>query len=368
MAQLPDDLLTRPAHLGARIVALGFLDDAVSAQPRLADPDDEEALHDFRVALRRLRSVVKAYAAHLSGSVPKKDRRALRSLAAATNRNRDAEVLVAWIRERISRLAPRERIGATWLAEQLEARRKEESQNATDRVRQDFPALERRFRKHLRAYQVTLGVDEGAHQPAFDAAAATATRDASEELSDRLGAVESEQDAAAAHRARIGAKRVRYVLEPFAGRVPGGAQLVQRLKGLQDLLGEFNEMHILATEIVAGVERAAAERAHRVHDLMVGGAPEQARRAAQRQRDERPGLHALASLAAARRRELFRTFDSEWLDGRAAPFLAQVASAADALERTPPPAAPEPAAPARSPRRRPSRRRASRPPKVRRPR
>ncbi|HJS42743.1 MAG TPA: hypothetical protein VJ755_04680, partial [Gemmatimonadales bacterium] len=77
-------------------------------------------------------------------------------------------------------------------------------------------------------------------------------------------------------------------------------------------------------------------------------------------------LRALASLVAARRRELFRTFDSEWLGGRAEPFLAQVAGAADALARTPP--ALEPAAPAPSRRRRrAARRRNSRTPKVRRP-
>src|SRR5262245_636122 len=143
MAHLPDDVLTRPAPLGARLVALGFLDDAVSAQPRLADPDDEEALHDFRVALRRLRSAVKSYRAHLHGSVAKKDRRALRSLAAATNRNRDAEVLVAWIRERIRRLALRERVGATWLAERLETRREGGTEKDNRRVGQGYSEVER---------------------------------------------------------------------------------------------------------------------------------------------------------------------------------------------------------------------------------
>src|SRR5690242_12213681 len=37
-----------------RLVALGHLADATAAQSRLANQSDNEALHDFRVALRRL--------------------------------------------------------------------------------------------------------------------------------------------------------------------------------------------------------------------------------------------------------------------------------------------------------------------------
>ena len=49
-------LLPRPPEEGARRLALSYLDQAARARPRLADPADAEALHDFRVGLRRLRS------------------------------------------------------------------------------------------------------------------------------------------------------------------------------------------------------------------------------------------------------------------------------------------------------------------------
>ena len=58
--------LSRPPEEGARLLALSFLDQAAQARPRLADPADTEALHDFRVGLRRLRSCLRAYRRRIS--------------------------------------------------------------------------------------------------------------------------------------------------------------------------------------------------------------------------------------------------------------------------------------------------------------
>jgi CHAD domain-containing protein len=53
------------------------------------EPSDKEALHDFRVALRRLRSLMRAYQAYLRGSQAKKLRQRLKALAGSTNLARD---------------------------------------------------------------------------------------------------------------------------------------------------------------------------------------------------------------------------------------------------------------------------------------
>lgn len=49
-------LLDRPAAEAARLLALRMLDAAAAARLRMDNPADPEALHDFRVAIRRLRS------------------------------------------------------------------------------------------------------------------------------------------------------------------------------------------------------------------------------------------------------------------------------------------------------------------------
>ena len=67
--RLDGELLDGPAAAGARVLALGRLADAEEAAARLADPADAEALHDFRVAVRRLRSTLRLLAPALEGAL-----------------------------------------------------------------------------------------------------------------------------------------------------------------------------------------------------------------------------------------------------------------------------------------------------------
>src|SRR5919205_1701354 len=93
----PDRLLDRHPKEAARVIALEFLAQASAARERLDDPSDAEALHDFRVAIRRLRSTIRAFRRELDESVGGKARRRLRRLAQATNGGRDAEVQIEWV-------------------------------------------------------------------------------------------------------------------------------------------------------------------------------------------------------------------------------------------------------------------------------
>src|SRR4051794_18063096 len=58
---LPDYLLDLPAEEAARLIALSLLDRAAAAAARMTDPSDPQALHDFRVATRRLVACLQAY-------------------------------------------------------------------------------------------------------------------------------------------------------------------------------------------------------------------------------------------------------------------------------------------------------------------
>src|ERR1700728_1590690 len=120
---MPDggEIPFRSPEGGARRLALSYLDQAVAALPRLSDSADREALHDLRVALRRLRSCLRAYAAHLGDSVPRKLTRRLRRIAGATGPGRDAEVQIAWLRKQMRGLARHQRSGGSWLVKALGA-------------------------------------------------------------------------------------------------------------------------------------------------------------------------------------------------------------------------------------------------------
>src|SRR5688500_1324345 len=113
-------LLSASAQEGARLVALRYLDQAVSAAQRLHDPMDAEALHDFRVGLRRLRSCLRAYADLLDESVGDKGHRRLSEIADRTNPGRDAEVQLGWLERLGKELHTKHGAGVKWLAGDLE--------------------------------------------------------------------------------------------------------------------------------------------------------------------------------------------------------------------------------------------------------
>ena len=128
-------LLADSVGHAARTLLRAHLETARSACDRLDDVDDIEALHDFRVALRRGRSVLRAYRPWLGDILGKRVRR-LKRLARSTNSARDAEVMLAWIRTE-RRLRARARPGFAWLEHWLATRCEasyEELRRALDRV------------------------------------------------------------------------------------------------------------------------------------------------------------------------------------------------------------------------------------------
>ncbi|MGH7645702.1 MAG: CHAD domain-containing protein, partial [Gemmatimonadales bacterium] len=258
---LPVDILHRPAGEAARLIALGFLDAAAAAQARLADPEDLEALHDLRVALRRMRSTLRAYRGTLGGTVAKKLRRHARDLARSTTAGREADVQLAWLRAQEAALSPRERAGFLWLEGRLEQRRRAAYDGLARRLPRAFAKLEQRLRRRLAIYRMKVHVGDGAAVPLFGAVAADALRTQAGELLQRLEGVQDAADAPGQHAARIATKRTRYLLEPLTARVQGGRVLVRDLQQLQDVLGELHDVHVLADEVAAAVAEAAAARA-----------------------------------------------------------------------------------------------------------
>src|SRR6267143_2102715 len=93
-----------------------------SARVRLRNADDTDALHDFRVAMRRLRSTLRAYQPQLARLVPAKLRRRLRDLARATGEARDVEVQISWLEHQRKELPPARRAGVPWLLARLTQR------------------------------------------------------------------------------------------------------------------------------------------------------------------------------------------------------------------------------------------------------
>ena len=242
-----------------RLIALGYLAQATRARPRIDDPADAEGLHDFRVALRRLRSCLRAFRPELESTVGRRLRRRLRQLADATGARRDLQVHGAWVEEQLQELTARERIGAEWLLEWMARREERAGQRLARTVRERYPRLRRRLERRLSFYPIPVSLDGETRLEPAGAAVARTLRTMTLELEHALARVHSISDDREAHLARIAAKRLRYLLEPFAGELPGAPVLIDRLKLLQDALGDLHDVHVFVGELRDALEEVAGE-------------------------------------------------------------------------------------------------------------
>ncbi|MDQ3138037.1 MAG: CHAD domain-containing protein [Gemmatimonadota bacterium] len=320
---LPDYLLDLPAEEAARLIALGLLDRTADAARRLADSTDPMALHDFRVATRRLRSGLEAYRPEIDGSVSRASRRRLRRLARATRRSRDFEVHLHWERAQDAVLTERQRTGLRWHLERLEARRHRADRRLGVLVAGRFARFERRLRRRLEAYR--LHIERDPTRRRHEAAAVLGRRlcKFGGDLECRLAAMRTMADDAAARRARIAAKRLRYLLEPIRGEVDGVEPLIVRLRDLQDALGELHDSQTHWVELSGEVESAGREHARRLEGALRDGG-ERGPEGADAGDDPRPGLLALLERLDDREAEAFARLRADWLAGAADGFFEAV--------------------------------------------
>lgn len=242
-------LLRQPAALAVHRHTLALLDrtrDSAIALVHASD-DDPEALHDFRVAVRRLRSWLQQWKQLLDDTVSHRLRRDVRDLARATGPARDLQVHAEWLRGEHDRARGHLHTEIARLVDHFEGGRRTAMADAR-RAAAELVALHVELSRRLgescvrqhprRSDDATLG-----------SAVAALLRSASVELHDRLAAVRSSSDHEPLHDARIAAKRMRYLLESLDGTVPGAAVAIRDLKAFQDRAGDANDAHVFAKEL-----------------------------------------------------------------------------------------------------------------------
>lgn len=250
-ARLPSDLLNRPAREASRVLALSYLDQIDRAQRRLGDSLDPEALHDFRVGLRRFRSCLRAYRVPLKGSVTGRMRSEVRELARATNAGRDTEVQLAWLRAQAGQLGAEDTAGFFWLVGRLEGRKQETHDADLALIARRYTKAALRFRRALGTLRIELDDGRAQRLATFGEVTGGLLRQQVARFQAALGRIRDASDAEAVHRARIAAKRLRYLLEPLSRGNRRAGAIVRRLKEAQDLLGQHHDMHVLTSSIAS---------------------------------------------------------------------------------------------------------------------
>jgi CHAD domain-containing protein/CYTH domain-containing protein len=325
------ELLEQPVERAARDVAMRLLERAEKERARLDRGDDPEALHDFRVAVRRLRSWLKAFKGPLRGSVSGKPRDLLRRVAHATNAGRDAEVHIEWLRSQPEFFRRRSRTGTEWLVARLESTHRaalEPLKKATDG---DFVDVRRALERSLETYSRRVRL--AAQDTTFAAAVAERIREQSSDLRRRVAEISGSRDEERAHAARIAAKHLRYLLEPVGAGLEAGESLIERLKGLQGVLGALHDAHVFGAEVTQAMVAAAAEGAGRLSSAILEGDPGRGSRRRHGRDPMRPGLVAIARRLRRTADASFAEFAAEWRDESSSAFWDDADRAAASLRR-----------------------------------
>lgn len=259
-----------PALDGYRAV-LANLADAVEANwEGTVDDVDPEFLHDLRVAVRRIRSVLSQGKGVIPAEARKRFRDGFGWLGQITGRPRDLDVyLIEWDRY----VAPMPEDVAEALGpvlEHLQAERRAEHAGLAG-------ALESgRARQLLADFRGWLDdpvgeLDDEARHPLAEVVADRIAA-AQRQLLQRGRAIGPLTPAEELHELRKDAKKLRYLLECFGGllKTTQRKAFLQRLKALQDNLGELQD-----TEVHAEQLRAVSATLHQAgassHTLVAAG-------------------------------------------------------------------------------------------------
>jgi CHAD domain-containing protein len=240
------ELAARASAERGRVVA--------SILTRTGAPDDE-AVHDFRVALRRLRSLLRPARALYGEQRTRAVERELRDVAATTGALRDEEVL----RETLSALALAPRTRATvvrWLA----SREKRERAQRRSVARGLAGPVGERLTRAVEALDALLA------RPKRELSTGRLARRVLRALARQIGALAREPvaDVVAMHELRIRWKRARYFCE-LLERVGAPIALAKPAAQLQKRLGELHDLD----EAVVRVRRARSLSRRAQHAVLV---------------------------------------------------------------------------------------------------
>lgn len=122
MARAPqfDDLSAdQPVGAAAGVVVRALLEDVVRLAPAVLSGDDTRAVHDLRVAIRRMRSALVTFADALPRKRRKRASRALRRIGGKLGSVRDADVQLAVVRAAFSRASDVDRAGISYVLESI---------------------------------------------------------------------------------------------------------------------------------------------------------------------------------------------------------------------------------------------------------
>jgi len=219
-----------------------MLDIARQNMPGIVAGHDTEFLHDYRICLRKMRSVLNLVKDAYPVGASQRMRTILGELARQTNRLRDLDVCRAAWHDYTALLPPELRSALDEMCRDLSAQREQEAGQIASRMRSDstlrlFQEIEEFF-----APQTLHEPSPAASLPVGPLAFRGIIR-RYRKIRRITAGTGAETAAEEVHRLRIECKKLRYLMEFFAELAPGteGTDMLKQLRRLQNRLGEFND-------------------------------------------------------------------------------------------------------------------------------
>lgn len=219
-------------------------------EPFVVQDIDVEFLHDYRIAIRRTRSVLGQLGRVFAPEIVERFRQDFAAMGRASNRLRDLDVYLLRQQEYTAMLPPELRDGIGPLFDHLQAQRA----SALAEVATEIESP--RHAAVLRDWEVFLSEPCGSHPEAADAGRLIIDF-AQQRIWKRYRRIvkagnrllNGDVDEAELHALRIEFKKLRYLLEFFESLFPRKTfkWLVRQLKEVQEILGEINDLRMQET-------------------------------------------------------------------------------------------------------------------------
>jgi len=256
-----------------RELAVKQLDRFMSFEPKVLRGDDPDAIHDMRVASRRLQQVLDLLYPKPRPKEVQRLRRSIRRSRRALGEVRNCDVLLLSVEKPLGRKRSARREAWTAVKHYLLERRSESFVKAMRKMNKVNLAV---FYVHTKELLLTPAAPQPhGHHPAGDPAPPQPTplpfpERIAEALTgiwnafvDQIALSQRDTSGPVIHGVRIAAKRVRYLLEVVHEfEVAGSADALAWLRRLQQHLGEWHDLEVLEQMMVEMLARPAFLRDH----------------------------------------------------------------------------------------------------------
>ena len=268
-------------------IARRRLNQFVTLEPKVLQGNAPEAIHDFRVASRRLQQVLDLLYSTPRPNRIRKLRRAIQRARRTFSTVRNCDVLIQRVEGSLGRKRAGQRESWRAFKDYLEKRRSESFQEAVGKLSElNLSAFYVRLRDCLNATPkprgnapVAISEDSqpgtGVEIGQFQAQVVRALQESWETLEAQVSNSQIEDEPRSLHPARIAAKRLRYLIEVIHEfGVPDTDKILARLRRLQQHLGDWHDLEVMEQMMAEMLARPAflrrnIELAMRIERLML---------------------------------------------------------------------------------------------------